>query len=237
MCLAIYKPAGVTIPRENLENGFSSNHHGAGFAVAGGGSVDIKKGFFSFDAFYGEYEKAEAGGGAMLIHFRLATRGLRNAENCHPFHVKKGSIAMIHNGIIDIPCPRHEMSDTWHFNEAIIKPIARIDAKGLILGDYLDLVDRAAGWGNKIAIMDHTGRVAVSGDDKCEWSAAGVWYSNTSYLPSRWIPAARGGIMESEEEESMRQEMEDAEALGAAGLGMDEEEYQEYLAGLSARLF
>ena len=234
MCLAIYKPAGVTIPRDHLESGFNSNPHGAGFALAMGRGVEIIKGFFTFDAFCGEYEKAEATGGAMLVHFRLATHGLRDAENCHPFYVKNGKTAMIHNGIIDIPCPRTEMSDTWHFNEAIIKPIARIDGHGLITGEYRDLIERAAGYGNKIAIMDGVGAVEIIGDGSGERDAGGVWYSNNSWRPwkhegLKW----RDEGYDDEDAESLRQEMEDAEALGAYGLGMEEEEYQEYLARLA----
>src|SRR5690606_17400792 len=63
MCLAIYKPAGKVVPEEHLEEGFTSNPDGAGYAyIADDGKVHYAKGFFKYEDFikhYNTYVKPE----------------------------------------------------------------------------------------------------------------------------------------------------------------------------------
>ena len=51
MCLAIYKPAGKTVSWDALEEGFSSNKDGAGFAYVQNDKLCIHRGLFNFDDF------------------------------------------------------------------------------------------------------------------------------------------------------------------------------------------
>lgn len=100
MCIAIAKKITGTITDEAMKNSFAKNPHGAGFAyVNPEGKVVVRKGWFTLDDFVAAYRKAEAEFGKdspFLLHFRWATCGPKNAENCHPFTYEHG--AMMHNG-------------------------------------------------------------------------------------------------------------------------------------------
>lgn len=186
MCLAIYKPKGITVPEEHLLNGFESNPHGAGFAFVdlGGGNnprLETRKGFFKYGDFLAEYQKVmqEQGNPAALIHFRYATHGKRNEFNCHPWEVCGGKYMAVHNGIIDI-ASTDEKSDTGHFIDSVLTPGIKA------FGDPADpvlkyLVEQSIGGGNKIAVMDSRGKVTIYNEKSGHW-LNGAWYSNEGYL-------------------------------------------------------
>lgn len=98
MCIAIYKPAGKRIPLEYLEESFKYNPDGSGFAWAEDGEVTIVRGMFTYEDFLKEWkDHDQLISHNALIHFRIATHGSIDKENCHPFPLKEG--ALIHNGV------------------------------------------------------------------------------------------------------------------------------------------
>jgi hypothetical protein len=180
MCLAVYKPAKVRVDWDALAEGFRSNSHGAGFAVARGGALIVEKGFFTFDAFREAYLPYEAD--KSLIHFRLATHGERNKDNCHPFMVTP-HLAMIHNGVLDI-CTQSEphMSDTWHYVEYILKPMAAL-AEDWYSHVGLQFVGEQAIRGSKFLFLRADGDWHIWNQNSGHWNED-TWYSNRSYEKS-----------------------------------------------------
>ncbi len=179
MCLAVCKPAGVKPDWPSLENGFFNNPHGAGFAVSTGRDVSIHKGFFTFTAFREAFEpfaKSNA-----LIHFRFATHGLRDEGNCHPFAVNAG-LAMIHNGILDIDTSADKTkSDTFHYVEAVLKPLAKSDRK-FYRRDHIRFMGSAAIGSNKFCFLGKGGDFEVW-NKSLGLEEGGCWWSNTGFRP------------------------------------------------------
>lgn len=149
MCIAIVKPAGANIPNEiTLSNCFSNNPHGAGFMFIRNNQLHIKKGFMTFDSFYDAFCAEQfTNNDVLFIHFRIATHGLRDGGNTHPFPVtdkinilRKQDLSfsgygLIHNGILSFPnrdfCKYDEsmvISDTMLFSLKLFDSIYKDDS-------------------------------------------------------------------------------------------------------------
>jgi len=177
MCLAIYKPSKVQPDWDALEEGFRCNSHGAGFAVAGGGSIHIHKGFFRFEEFAAAYR--QFADKQSLVHFRLATHGSRDASMCHPFSVTP-EIAMIHNGILPIDTSDDkDKSDTWHYVEYVLKPLAERDRE-FYSDNSIRFLGESAISGSKFAFLRADGDWCIWNDSDGHWRDD-IWYSNGSY--------------------------------------------------------
>ena len=57
MCIAIYKPENVEIPKETLETCFENNPDGAGYMFAEDKKLHVRKGFFDMDKFWNSYKR------------------------------------------------------------------------------------------------------------------------------------------------------------------------------------
>jgi hypothetical protein len=180
MCLAIYKPSKVSADWDALEEGFRCNSHGAGFVTVHKGNLTISKGFFTFDEFraaYLPYERRQA-----AIHFRLATHGQKNSANCHPFSVTD-EIAMIHNGVLPIDTSNEkDMSDTWHYVEYVLKPLAD-ENRDFYSHGPIKFLGEAAISGSKFVFLRADGDWDIWNQDDGHW-AGDIWYSNKSYVRS-----------------------------------------------------
>lgn len=175
MCLAIYKPAGITIPKIHLFNGFQSNWSvecGSGFSWNVNGELHVVKGILAFDNFYEQYKAVEQH--PMLVHFRLATHRPVNQENCHPFTMCDNQFALIHNGVFDIEIKNKNLSDTGNFCEQVMEPCIQC-------GKYKNkkLMKRIMGW-NMACLMGSNGEVIIYNEELGNWDN-NVWYSNRAY--------------------------------------------------------
>lgn len=175
MCIAILKTKEATITDEVLRTCYNNNKDGCGFAYCENKTVYIKK-FMNFDRFLEEYKKVE-GKSNMLIHFRIATHGGVNVDNCHPF-ILNDRMALIHNGIIAGYGDKTNKSDTRDF---IDKVIGNISHRMWRNPSFRELVGNAIGY-SKFCILDTDDNYYIINEHKGEW-VDGVWYSNTSYKP------------------------------------------------------
>lgn len=175
MCIAILKPKDINIDKEVLQTCCDSNPDGMGFAYVDNGVVHIRK-YMNFDTFYNDYIQVENKSN-MLIHFRIATHGKVEVDNCHPFKLNH-RMALIHNGIISGYGDKQTKSDTRDF---IDKVIGNISWKLWKNPSYRTLVGNAIGY-SKFAILDASGEYYIINESKGVWDG-GVWYSNTSYKP------------------------------------------------------
>lgn len=181
MCVIAVKPKGTTIPRETLLRCFTSNPDGAGFVAARNGKLYTQKGFFTFDAFWEAYKPHEKD--SAVIHFRIKTHGAKDAEMCHPFHVRD-DLFVAHNGIIDIDTSNDKTkSDTWHFVDLVLKPELEADPSALSRGSFRFLLGSTIGY-SKLAFLDASGKATIINKQKGEMDGK-VWYSNTSFRVAR----------------------------------------------------
>ena len=232
MCLAIYKPKGVEIPKKNLKRGFEENDHGCGFAYAIHGRIEIAKGFKSFGEFWDSVKPLQPRY-PMLIHFRLATHGDRTPANMHPFSVCKGKFAVIHNGIINIKTEGNK-SDTATFCSQVLEPMYRkhyMDDSGL---KYL--IETSIGSGNKIAVLRCDGRHMIYNESSGHWHK-GAWYSNDSYKEtsrkwSNWLSGTRQNMATSFKQSywgklaGVRSDVHDEDELAAEAIAQAEADKQ-----------
>lgn len=186
MCIAIVTTPGKRMSEKALFRGWSINQDGGGIAFVRKGRVEIRKGFFKYNDFHKAYSDAfdEVGQESpFLIHMRIGTSGLKNANNTHPFYIKPQSGpagAMIHNGILFTPAgafkgPEDDRkSDTRVLVEAFNNILRLQD----VLQARFDL-GVAIGRGNKLAFLYDTGDFVIINEEEGYWDD-GIWYSNGS---------------------------------------------------------
>jgi glutamine amidotransferase len=182
MCIAIYKPAHKDIDRETLERCYDANPDGCGLAFIENGELSIYASM-NFEDFYDLYLEclAEAPESPFLLHFRIATHGSVDEDNCHPFFIDDEHVFM-HNGTITPMtqyCNRGRgKSDTVEFGERILENLP----DGWFMNKAIKaLIEHYIGW-SKIVVMDADGNVDIFNEDKGVWDN-GIWYSNTTYKP------------------------------------------------------
>jgi glutamine amidotransferase len=191
VCIAIYKPEGKILSREILEQCWKANPDGAGYMYSHNNTLRVKKGFMTFKDFYAKW--CNHAHKQAVLHFRIKTHGYVNAENTHPFVVSPDVLGFVHNGIIsNVICDiDKDKSDTWHFNEKILKKLNKLSPEFFVDNDILDLLVAYIGY-SKLIFMDKNNRVSIVNEAKGEWDG-GIWYSNNSYkLPAKIIPYSRG---------------------------------------------
>lgn len=177
MCIAILNKAKV-ISKDTLQRCWTANKDGAGYSYANNGKIFIVKELNSFTKFYAKYKEDRANfNGAFLIHFRIATQGLINEKNCHPFRVNP-SMAFIHNGVISRMPYDKLKSDTHFFNEDIIK---KLPADFMSSDAILQLLSQFIGH-SKLVFLDGQSNWAIVNENLGSWDGEN-WYSNGSYKP------------------------------------------------------
>ena len=179
MCIAILKPKDATISKETLKICSEANPDGMGFAYVDNDTLYIKK-YMKFEDFYNDFKEVQNKSN-MLIHFRIATHGAVELENCHPFFLNH-RMALIHNGIISEYGDKEKKSDTRDF---IDKVIGNISWKLMKNPSYRELIGKAIGY-SKLAILDITGDYWIINEENGYWDN-GIWYSNKSYEPKKQV--------------------------------------------------
>jgi hypothetical protein len=134
----------------------------------------------------------------LILHFRWATHGEVNVENCHPFELKDG--ALIHNGVIsgmgtssyskyytppkgkacEAECD--DRSDTREFVEDYLADMGVSE-----LLSAKKLIEHTIGY-SKLVTIHHDGSVHIFNERSGHWRN-GVWYSNDSYKPAKALSA------------------------------------------------
>lgn len=179
MCIAIVKPIGEDFPpKERLKNCFDNNPHsiGVGTTVKGTSYISVMK-FFDFDVFYNfslnHFAKRSE---TVFIHFRYATHGSIDLNNCHPFFISDNQTQfqtnnlLMHNGVFQLGKLQNGKSDTLTIAEKIYREKLELDN---------DLITRS---NNKVAILINNRSYKLYGN----WIKAddGCYYSNGSYRKS-----------------------------------------------------
>lgn len=180
MCIIAVIPKDKSISKNTLYNMFKNNPDGTGIGYVdkNNNKLAIIKGIFSPTELYEKYKYAKDNSKSdIIIHCRLATHGRINTEMCHPFFVNE-HLLFAHNGIISgMPFSR-TVSDTYQFNEYILKQFKEGFEYNNIILEYLE---KSLGRFNKLAFLNDEGLSIVTNRD--EWvSYKGVLYSNKTFL-------------------------------------------------------
>lgn len=192
MCLLSYYPAGIMPDAEALHNGaiFNDDGHGYAIVVPSAQRIIIDRGMVAkemIDSFVDMRRRYPDG--PALFHSRLATDGLINLLNTHPFEVGGDSRTVLaHNGIMPLRPSKGDLrSDT------------RIVAESFIPRAYGTLRRRRARlaferwiqrW-NKVVILTVDPRFRdhafILNENEGIWDQdTEIWYSNDMY--QGWTP-------------------------------------------------
>jgi hypothetical protein len=131
----------------------------------------------------------------VVVHARLATHGTVNTDNCHPYDVVKGKLAMVHNGVLASGNAADKTkSDTWHFvQDFLAEPCSHateiVHTQGFInmVGEFIE--------NNRFVFMTEDGRVSIVNKDQgIEYG--GLWFANTyAWDPSTFIPTYQRSVV------------------------------------------
>ena len=179
MCIAILNTKQTTLSKETLRNCWENNGDGAGILYIGtNNKLSVFKEMVSFDSFYSNYIdiKKKHGKRNMVLHFRISTHGRVNETNCHPFLVSD-DVGFVHNGMIyDVPNST-EYSDTYMFNETILKNLKDgFEHQETVL----DMLETFIGSGSKLIFLNKDNHYAIVNEKAGHWNM-GCWFSNSSY--------------------------------------------------------
>lgn len=175
MCIAILNTTGL-ISLKTFKTCWTANPDGAGLCYYDGQRIRTLKEMKSVKEFHRAYSdiRLKHPGIDIAIHFRIATHGRINITNCHPFKVSDDT-AFIHNGVINGLPASTEFSDTYMFNETILKQLPADfilnTAINTLLGEFIGY--------SKLVIISGNNSVIIN-EELGMWDGQN-WYSNSSY--------------------------------------------------------
>lgn len=181
MCIIIGKPKGIALPPlEHMEESWDSNPHG--FSCMWGtkkNKVGVFKTMSRKDAleFYKSLLKNASvwNDKAMSFHFRYATHGSKNIQNCHGYLNDELTLGFQHNGIFAIKVPsKLDITDSEYVFKSLIVPAFNDNNNEMPDQEVLDFI---SGYSNKLSFI-FRGNLYTCGNFSKE---NGCFYSNTSY--------------------------------------------------------
>jgi hypothetical protein len=186
MCIAILNTKGTTLKKELLHNCWKNNGDGAGLLfINDDKQLETFKEMKSFTNFYNKYQEVRKlyGKRNIVLHFRISTHGRVNETNCHPFLVDD-SVGFVHNGMI-YDVPNHtDFSDTYMFNELVLKEFKQGFHNNTVV---LDIIADFIGNGSKLVFLDVEDNWTIVNEDAGHWNL-GCWFSNSSYKQvNNWV--------------------------------------------------
>lgn len=186
MCLLTVCEPNHTPTREQLTTASCKNPHGFGYAIVAGDKIISNRGM-SAKKIINEFlrMREQYPDGYAMWHARLATHGVKNELNCHPFMVGGSDMTYLaHNGMLDIePAKGDKRSDTRIFAEEWLPSV------GIESLDNPYMLEFISSWAdyNKICILSVDPRLTYSmyliNEHLGKW-VDGVWWSNESYKPA-----------------------------------------------------
>lgn len=177
MCIAILNATG-SLERKTFGTCWYNNPDGAGIAYVENDEVKIIKEMRSPDRLYQHYKALRQHNPLpMIVHFRIATSGLVDKENCHPFDIRPG-LAMAHNGILENVHASATASDTRVFISEVLAGLPEdfLDNEAIqrLIAGFIDT--------SKLVFLDRHGIFHIINEHLGHWDKAHRnWFSNHSY--------------------------------------------------------
>lgn len=198
MCVIIHKPAGVAVDETILYQCHLSNSDGCGYvASTPSGEVFMQKGFRDDDSLLAGLENdcnkysVDRDELEMILHFRIATAGVINVVNTHPYIIHAEDInlnqayglrhqVLAHNGHVSIPAVFGvDTAKLKTYSDSYL--LARDVLSHMSTSLRFRVLDKMAK-SNRFAVMMPSGSVKRFGSWEYEDK---VWYSNTWWYYSR----------------------------------------------------
>ena len=193
MCLIVVKPAGAKMPPEaHLRNGDDKNSDGTGVSwwKSGENLVHIKKDFKNIEELLLWMRTTITIDDALIVHFRMATSGLKDKGNRHPFPITSNKLllrqeeltcqmSVAHNGVLSEYSGHKKYSDTQKFildilSDPAVKDNLENPAIQKLLNEFLSR--------DRLAILNSSGTIWLFGEYEKE---DGIMYSNAGYKYGR----------------------------------------------------
>jgi hypothetical protein len=196
MCLLTFFPNGVMPDTDALLNGTFFNDDGHGFAIVDkvSNKIIVERGMDAKEMVYTfAHRRSVMPDGPAMFHSRLATDGLINLLNTHPFPVGGDPRTVLaHNGIMPLrPSKGDPRSDTRIVAEQHIPR-----AFGTLRRRRARMAfERWMGSWNKAVILTvdsrFRGNAFLLNEKAGIWTEDGIWYSNDAYKPFQPIGTIR----------------------------------------------
>lgn len=195
MCVILVKERGIELPTKDvLESCWKRNPDGAGFMFDDCDKVVIMKGFMTFEEFYLRLQTAnefyhlkEKG---LVIHFRIATSGLKDKGNCHPYPISNDNLdlrksfittelGIAHNGIIRSYNGKDKiLNDTQLFIKNDLFELNSLDKKFYKNVIFQSMIERLID-GSRLVFLNEKGEIIKLGN----WFRDGNYYfSNLNHV-------------------------------------------------------
>lgn len=170
MCVICIKTAGHKMPtKSELKAMYMRNPDGCGFVS----EHDHFK-TLDFDEFYARVKKVKKDENC-IMHFRIATHGAVNMQNCHPFYDERTRTWFMHNGILRITPYKGKTDSETAFRKYLAPTILR---HGLYSHELKTVVNNIID-GSRFAFMQD-GMIKTFGKF---YEHNGCFYSNLYHLP------------------------------------------------------
>jgi hypothetical protein len=187
MCLITFLPENIQPNIEAIENGTKVNKDGHGFAIVDGDRLIVRRSLapeFLIDEFV--RLRKEHPDGPAVFHSRLATHGLSNKDNCHPYRIgRDNNTVLFHNGIFPLQYyHQHDYrSDTRIVVDNILPQFRLTSNRGR------RQFETWMGKFNRVVILTvdpHYMKTSYILNEREGFWDDGIWYSNTDYLGKIW---------------------------------------------------
>lgn len=185
MCLLTVLDPGAMPDMSALEYGAMANPDGHGYAIiTRRNNLIVRRGMdpdIMLMAF--EHDRRHHLDGPAIFHSRIATGGVVDKSNCHPFYVGQDRRTVLaHNGILFQPHKGDHRSDTRILASVLLpKKWPYLDSRKCARS-----FEKYLGLFNKVAILTtdpgYRKQSYLFGAENGWWEG-NIWYSNTSYLP------------------------------------------------------
>lgn len=183
MCIAIYNNGGE-LHWETIVNSWTNNPQGGGLLFVNKKTNKLQSyKTYELKQFYKAYLELldVAKNGTMVLHFRIATQGIRTLDNLHPFMNPNETLGFVHNGIISRHVNYHsDKSDTALFNDVVV---SKLNENFVYDEDLRERMEKYVGRWNKLIFMNNKADVAIINEDGGDW-VNDNWFSNDSWCTS-----------------------------------------------------
>ena len=187
MCLIIHKPRGLPISADLLEAAASLNPDGwglMGFSPSGDLLLERHARTSLEDILATERKHQDA---EYVLHLRRRTRGAVNLDNAHPLKVING-VYLMHNGTLRIDTHEPGKSDTWHFVNEVLRPLAQRRDGVLLDNAFHRMLEVCLRPENKLALLSQRARRIVLINQAHGAELDGLWLSSTRWIDRRLLP-------------------------------------------------
>jgi hypothetical protein len=190
MCVIIVRDPGIEIPFAKIESACHVNSDGFGIVIADRGKQEIIKEFNPQGNDPARVARLleQAKDNPLALHLRFATAGEKSSMNCHPFSTLTQAdhgldVQFMHNGTLSaFTDSKSVMSDSYHFNEKVVRPLlirsAAFLGTELCLTDpfVFEVLDKYRG-ASKFVLFDDKGKSLIIGEADGK-QFEGWWASN-----------------------------------------------------------